>query len=83
MSATTTKVGLFERKPDGYELTVAGKDVFDSAGELEEIVRALERRVEGRDLRLSGAVRVTLPDPFLPLLLPAFKTSRRRTPRSR
>lgn len=69
----STKVRLFERKPDGYELTLAGQDVFDSAGELEEIVRALERRVEGRDLRLSGAVRVTLPDPFLPLLLPVFK----------
>ena len=69
----STKVRLFERKADGYELTHAGQDVFDSAGELEEIVRALERRVEGRDLRLSGPVRVTLPDPFLPLLLPAFQ----------
>src|SRR6185436_1446139 len=62
----TTRVRLFERKPDGYELTPAGQDVFDTARDLEEGVAALERRVAGRDLRLSGTVRVTLPDPFLP-----------------
>jgi DNA-binding transcriptional LysR family regulator len=69
----STGVRLFERKAEGYELTPAGQDVFDTAGSLEEIVLGLERRVEGRDLRLSGAVRVTLPDPFLPILLPAFR----------
>jgi DNA-binding transcriptional LysR family regulator len=66
-------VRLFERKPEGYELTAAGQDVFDTAGQLEEVVLALERRVEGRDLRLAGAVRVTMPDPFLPLLLPVLR----------
>jgi DNA-binding transcriptional LysR family regulator len=65
-------VRFFERKADGYELTTAGQDVFDTAGALEEIVLGLERRIEGRDLRLAGEVRVTLPDPFLPLLLPVF-----------
>src|SRR4051812_847897 len=64
------EVRLFERKPDGYELTAAGQDVFDTAKSLEDVVLGLERRVEGRDLRLSGPVRVTLPDPLLPLLLP-------------
>ena len=68
-----TGVRLFDRKESGYELTAAGQDVFDTAGMLEEIVSGLERRVAGRDLRLSGAVRVTVPDPFLPLLLPAFR----------
>jgi DNA-binding transcriptional LysR family regulator len=70
---SSTGVRLFERKPDGYELTPAGQDVFDTAGALEEIVAGLERRVEGRDLRLAGAVRVTLPDPFLALLLPPLR----------
>ena len=69
----STGVRLFERSAEGYELTAAGQDVFDTAGALEEIVVGLERRVEGHDLRLSGAVRVTLPDPFLPVLLPAFR----------
>jgi len=69
----STGVRLFERKPDGYELTAAGQDVFDTAGALEDIVLGLERRVEGRDLRLAGPVRVTLPDPFLPLALPLLR----------
>jgi DNA-binding transcriptional LysR family regulator len=75
IDALESSVGarLFERKADGYEVTAAGQDVFDTAGSLEEIVLGLERRVEGRDVRLSGAVRVTLPDPFLPLLLPVFR----------
>jgi DNA-binding transcriptional LysR family regulator len=63
-------VRLFEPKLDGYELTPAGQDVFDTAEGLEDLVLALERRVTGRDLRLAGPVRVTLPDPFLPLLAP-------------
>ena len=65
-------VRVFEKTPAGYELTAAGQDVFDTARELDEIVNGLERRVHGRDLRLSGPVRVTLPDPFLPALAPVF-----------
>jgi DNA-binding transcriptional LysR family regulator len=67
-----TGVRLFERKPGGYELTPAGQDVFDTARDLEQIVVGLERRVHGRDARLSGPVRVTLPDPLLPMLLADF-----------
>lgn len=63
---------LFVQKEEGYEATPAGQDLFDTAAELEEAVLGLERRVAGRDLRLSGGVRVTLPDPFAPLLFPVF-----------
>jgi DNA-binding transcriptional LysR family regulator len=70
---TAAGVRLFERTAERYALTNAGQDVFDTAQELEEAVVALERRVEGRDLRLSGPIRVTLPDPLLPSLLPIFK----------
>lgn len=66
-------VRLFDRGADGYALTPAGQDVFDSAGAVEEIVGGLERRIEGRDLRLAGPVRVTLPDPFVPIVLPALR----------
>ncbi|BDG08556.1 LysR family transcriptional regulator [Anaeromyxobacter paludicola] len=66
-------VRLFDRTASGYELTPAGQDVFDTAGQVEDVVLSLERRVQGRDLRLSGPVRVTMPDPFLPLLLPALR----------
>jgi DNA-binding transcriptional LysR family regulator len=77
---SVTSVRLFERKPEGYELTPAGQDVFDTARAVEDLVVALERRVEGRDLRLSGPIRVTLPDPFLPFLLPVFREFGRAHP---
>jgi DNA-binding transcriptional LysR family regulator len=67
---TSTGAQLFDRSPAGWELTAAGQDVFESAGELETIVLGLERRVEGRDHRLAGPVRVTMPEPILPVLAP-------------
>jgi DNA-binding transcriptional LysR family regulator len=73
-------VRLFDKKPDGYELTVAGQDVFDSARGVEEIVSALERRVHGRDLQLSGPVRVTMPDPFIPFFVPIMRAFRKKYP---
>jgi DNA-binding transcriptional LysR family regulator len=63
---------LFERTLERYELTNAGQDLFDTASDIEDGVLSLERRVEGRDLKLSGPLRVTLPDPLLPALLPVF-----------
>src|SRR5690349_13246117 len=65
-------VQLFVDKGDGYEATPAGQDVFETASSLEEAVTNLERRVGGHDLRLTGPVRVTVPDPFAPLLFPIF-----------
>jgi DNA-binding transcriptional LysR family regulator len=73
-------VRLFDKKPDGYELTIAGQDVFDTARSVEEIVTALERRVHGRDLQLSGSVRVTLPDPFVPFFVPILRAFGRKYP---
>ncbi len=66
-------VRLFERTARGLDLTAAGQDVFDTARDVEELVTGLERRVAGRDLRPSGPVRITLPDPMLPLLLPDLR----------
>lgn len=63
---------LFVQKPEGYEATAAGQDVFNTAAELDESINGLERRVAGRDIRLVGEVRVTLPDPFAPILVPAL-----------
>jgi DNA-binding transcriptional LysR family regulator len=61
-------VRLFERVGSGFQLTAAGQDVFESAEQLEAIIVGLERRIEGRDLRLAGPVRLTLPDALLPVL---------------
>jgi len=77
---SSVSVRLFERRLDGYVLTAAGQDVFDAAGELEDVVVGLKRRVEGRDLRPAGPVRLTLPDPLLPPLLPLLAELREAYP---
>ncbi len=60
---------LFERSSEGrYELTPAGQDAFDAAQQVEELVQAMERRIQGRDVELSGRLHVTMPAPFLPVL---------------
>ena len=55
----TLGVRLLNRTPDGYVLTLAGRDVRERAEHLEREAQALERTVSGRDTRLSGPVRVT------------------------
>ncbi len=55
-------VRLFERLPQGYELTEAGEEMFSSAAQVHELMDALERRLVGRDYRLGGTIRLTTTD---------------------
>ena len=70
-------VRLFERLPNGYALTAAGEALANSARQIQETVAAVERRIVGQDLRLSGIVRVATTDTLalrvLPLLLAQFR----------
>ena len=50
---------LFERQRSGYLPTEAGELVADEARAIAPRVDELERRLLGRDLRLSGSVRLT------------------------
>jgi DNA-binding transcriptional LysR family regulator len=50
---------LFDRTPDGYVLTTAGRAVLPRAERMEAEALALEREVKGADGRLEGSVRVT------------------------
>jgi DNA-binding transcriptional LysR family regulator len=64
-------VRLFERLPTGYTPTSAGEDMLDSAQQVEEEILALERRLLGQDTRLTGELRVTMPDLLaMKLLMP-------------
>ena len=73
-------VRLFERLPTGYEPTVAGEALSEAAGKAEAEILAAERALAGQDLRLSGALRITMPDTlarlFLPSLIAPFVTPR-------
>ncbi len=71
---------LFVDKGRGYVATAAGQDVIDTAAELDESIGGLERRVAGRDFRLVGEVRVTIPDPFAPVLAPVLADIARANP---
>ncbi len=63
-------VRLFERQPGGYLLTPAGEELRDGALRVEEEIASLNRKVTGRDLRLSGTVRITTIDMLAFGLLP-------------
>lgn len=65
-------VRLFERLPNGYALTAAGEALAHSARQIQETVDAVERRIVGQDLRLSGSVRVATTDTLALRVLPAI-----------
>lgn len=72
---------LFERLPEGLVPTAAGAELVEGAGRIEEEVRALERRLTGQDLRLTGSVRVTTPDDLAEaLVVPALPRVRAAYP---
>jgi DNA-binding transcriptional LysR family regulator len=64
-------VRLFDRLPSGYTPTAAGQEVAETAGRIDDDVAALGRRVVGRDLRLTGTVRLATTDTLATLILPA------------
>lgn len=64
MNAFEAELGvrLFERLPAGYVLTSAGEALLPAARSVAETITALERRIAGQDLRLSGSLRVATTD---------------------
>jgi DNA-binding transcriptional LysR family regulator len=68
-------VALCDRAP-AYTLTVAGEELAEAARRMQEAFDTAERRLLGRDLRLSGTLRVTTTDTLwatvLPPILAAF-----------
>lgn len=64
-------VRLFERLPAGYALTAAGEEALAVARGMDATIAALERRLAGQDLRLSGSLRVATTDTLaLTVLMP-------------
>jgi DNA-binding transcriptional LysR family regulator len=61
---------LFERLPTGYVLTPGGEELIAAARHIDDTVTALERKLAGQDLRLSGTVRVTTTDTLMGSILP-------------
>jgi DNA-binding transcriptional LysR family regulator len=71
VNAFEERLGLrvFERLPTGYALTAGGEELL-AARAMADTVAALERRLQGRDLRLEGELRVATTDTLMASVLP-------------
>ncbi len=74
-------VTLFERSRSGYTPSAAGEDLFEVARRVQEDITGVERRLAGKDLKLSGTIRVTTTDTlFSGLLATLFERFRGNYP---
>ena len=71
---------LFERSGGGYALTAAGEEMLETARRMEAEFDAFARRVQGRDARLSGRVRVATTDALATTFMPEIASFSRRFP---
>lgn len=63
---------LFNRKSDGYELTEAGKAIMEVASRVEDDISALNLRLNGQEIHLSGTIRITTTDTLIANFLPPY-----------
>ena len=59
------KVRLFDKTERGYEMTPAAMDIHETVERVEEELSDIERKVFGKDLQLTGSLRVTCTDVLL------------------
>ncbi len=75
-------VRLFERLASGYMMTEAGEAMLESGERVENEVLGLSRKLIGRDLQLSGVLRVAVPDALLmKVLMPHLGVFSQRYPK--
>jgi DNA-binding transcriptional LysR family regulator len=60
---------LFDRLPGGYEMTAQGEELRNQLGGVSEQIEKAERNLSGRDLNLSGTIRITTTDTLMHGLL--------------
>lgn len=65
-------VRLFDRRQKGYVATPVGQEIVEEAGQVEDRINALERRVWRQDTLVQGTVRLTTTDTIATMVLPAI-----------
>ena len=81
LAALEAAVGarLFDRSRAGYEPTAAGEDMIALATTMGESIVEFERRVAGRDVKLTGELSVTVPMAiglhFMPAIVAEFQAA--------
>jgi DNA-binding transcriptional LysR family regulator len=74
-------VRLFDKVPSGYQLTTAGEDLMQAVERMECEVLSVDGVLSGRDLTLSGPLRVTAIDNMAStVLMPMFGGFSRKYP---
>jgi len=73
-------VAVFERQSSGLQLTEAGREMVDAAEKIEEHFAVLGRQVLGRDVTLTGKIRISLPDLILAPIAGSLARFSRRYP---
>lgn len=74
-------VRLFDKVPSGYQLTTAGEDLMQAVQRMECEVLSVDGVLSGRDLTLSGPLRVTAIDNMAStVLMPMFGDFSRKYP---
>lgn len=61
---------LFDPLPTGFTLTPTGEDVLELARDIELDMATLTARMAGRDVAISGSLRISIGDNFVPRLAP-------------
>lgn len=71
LSAFEQRIGsrLFDRTPDGFQITEAGGIIRARAQQIEAEILELERSIDGGDTQLKGQIRLTVPPPIAQFLL--------------
>ncbi len=71
---------LFDPLPSGFSLTPVGEDVLELARDIELDMSMLAERMAGRDVEISGSVRISIGDNFVPKLAPLLARMRATYP---
>ncbi len=75
-------VRLFDRLATGYIMTEAGEALLATGERVENEILGLSRKLVGRDLDLSGILRVSAPDALLTkILMPHFSKFSQKHPK--
>ena len=67
-------VRLFERLKTGYKLTKAGEDIFERVQLVDEQMNTIQRLIQGKDVHLSGHIKISTTDTIGYYWLPPYIT---------
>ena len=65
-------VRLFDRLNSGYKVTKAGEEILDRVHQVDEHMHAIQRLIQGKDVHLSGYLKISTTDTIGYYWLPPY-----------